>query len=620
MGRYRYGLVGEKLGHSFSPMLHKAFGNYEYGLIEIGRGDIDDFFERADFDAVNVTIPYKETAMSHCLPDEVASDIGCVNTLVRTADGVKGYNTDTYGFEYMASSAGISFSGAKVTILGSGGTCRTAAYTAGRLGAAHITVVSRHPSDMGLNIPCPASYVGYDGKYDECDILVNTTPIGMYPDIDRMPIDISNSYVNLKAYIDVIYNPLSTRLAYRAKKKGIASVCGLPMLVAQGFFASKLFMGEDIGSDPVGSMSGADREVLEGAVRAIREKTGNIVLTGMPGSGKSTVGKALAQKLGLDYADTDEIFRDENGMKPSECIRLKGESTFRRLEKKAVCSAAKTGGRVIATGGGVVLDPENMEMLSLNGRTVFLNRKLEELATRDRPLSEGSENLKGLYYRRLPIYLANCEFAVNVEGDVGSVADTVAHELAGDRIRPGGAGENRTGGNEIGGAGLHNIPNRSAEENLVKRDGCMNILIINGPNLNMLGIREPDIYGSNTYDDLMRLCRKKAEELGICVRFYQSNHEGDLVDIIQQAYGMYNGIVINPGAYTHTSVAILDALKAVGIPAVEVHISDVGSREDFRQTSYIRQYVRATITGHGFAGYTEAMELLSGNVQADVLP
>ena len=139
----------------------------------------------------------------------------------------------------------------------------------------------------------------------------------------------------------------------------------------------------------------------------------------------------------------------------------------------------------------------------------------------------------------------------------------------------------------------------------------MKILILNGPNLNMLGIREPDIYGRQTYDDLVKLCQKKAKELTCEVSFYQSNHEGDLIDAIQDAYGVMDGIVINPGAYTHTSVAILDALKAVGIPAVEVHISDVDLREDFRQTSYIRSYVCSVISGHGLNGYAEAMEKLA---------
>ena len=138
----------------------------------------------------------------------------------------------------------------------------------------------------------------------------------------------------------------------------------------------------------------------------------------------------------------------------------------------------------------------------------------------------------------------------------------------------------------------------------------MKILVLNGPNLNMLGIREPGIYGSNTFADLLALIDRTAQEEDLDIEQYQSNHEGDLVDKIQWAYGKIDGIVINPAAYTHTSVAILDALKSVSIPAVEVHISDVSKREDFRQVSYARLACCKTIMGHGLDGYREAIEYL----------
>ena len=138
----------------------------------------------------------------------------------------------------------------------------------------------------------------------------------------------------------------------------------------------------------------------------------------------------------------------------------------------------------------------------------------------------------------------------------------------------------------------------------------MKILVINGPNINMLGIREPGIYGKNTFADLLTLLDETAAQLGIQVEQFQSNHEGDIVDKIQWAYGKVDGIVINPAAYTHTSVAILDALKAVSIPAVEVHISDVDSREPFRQVSYAGMACCKTIKGHGLEGYREAIQHL----------
>lgn len=135
-----------------------------------------------------------------------------------------------------------------------------------------------------------------------------------------------------------------------------------------------------------------------------------------------------------------------------------------------------------------------------------------------------------------------------------------------------------------------------------------NILIINGPNINMLGIREPNIYGKNTYSDLLKLIKHTAAELDCNVECFQSNHEGDIVDKIQAAYGKFDGIVINPAAYTHTSIAILDALKAVGIPAAEVHISDIAKREAFRQISYAGMACEVHFIGMGFDGYIEAIK------------
>ena len=140
----------------------------------------------------------------------------------------------------------------------------------------------------------------------------------------------------------------------------------------------------------------------------------------------------------------------------------------------------------------------------------------------------------------------------------------------------------------------------------------MKILVINGPNLNMLGIREPDIYGKETYDDLTSMIRSYCDEKGVVCEIYQSNHEGDIVTKIQQAYGSFDGIVINPAAYTHTSVAILDALKAVGIRTVEVHLSDISAREEFRKFSYVSLYAEKTVSGLGFRGYSAAIDHLIG--------
>lgn len=149
----------------------------------------------------------------------------------------------------------------------------------------------------------------------------------------------------------------------------------------------------------------------------------------------------------------------------------------------------------------------------------------------------------------------------------------------------------------------------------------MKALVINGPNINMLGIREPGIYGSQSYESLVQTCKDSGSSLGFeAVDCFQSNHEGAIIDAIQHAYGTYDGIVINPAGYTHTSVAILDALKAVSIPAVEVHISAVEERESFRQISYVREACLETITGEGIAGYSHALELLHAYLALESQP
>lgn len=139
----------------------------------------------------------------------------------------------------------------------------------------------------------------------------------------------------------------------------------------------------------------------------------------------------------------------------------------------------------------------------------------------------------------------------------------------------------------------------------------MKVLVINGPNLNLLGLREPTLYGDRNFDALQAFIRKSAEELGIEVELFQSNHEGAIVDAIQAAYGRFDAILINPAAYTHTSVAILDALKAVALPTVEVHLTDISTREKFRQFSYVSLYAELTICGEGFEGYRKGLEYLS---------
>ena len=302
----------------------------------------------------------------------------------------------------------------------------------------------------------------------------------------------------------------------------------------------------------------------------------NIVLIGMMGSGKTTCGRLLAQRLDRPFVDCDQRVEELAGRTIPQIFEAGGEEVFRTLESRAVAETAARQGQIIATGGGAVLRQENVDALRRTGAVVFLDRPVEDIlagvSMEGRPLGQGTAaQFEDTFIRRLPFYQAAADLTVR---DFSAPEATVEAILA----------------------GLADLPKR--------------ILVINGPNLNLLGQREPDIYGRQDYDYLCGLIAAHAKALGVRVDCWQSNHEGAIIDRIQQAQGVYDGIVINPAAYTHTSVAILDALKAVSIPAVEVHISDVDSREAFRQISYAGMYCEKTIKGHGLEGYAMAMRYL----------
>ena len=402
----RCGLIGRKLGHSRSPELHKEFGSYEYKLYEMEEAEVAPFLKKGEFDALNVTVPYKKIAAA-CMDElsECARELGCVNTVVRRPDGtLYGDNTDVFGAEELLRHTGFSFEGNTVLVLGSGGASAAVRKALENLGASPI-VISR----TGVN-----NYENIE-RFAGVRALVNATPVGMYPNVDDSPLDLTR-LPGLELVVDLIYNPYRTALLRQAETLGIAAENGLRMLVAQGLRASELFTGKNL-----------------------------------PAALIDRVTDKLAAETGAEKAHAD------------------------------------------------------------NGRKLMF-------------------------------------------------------------------------------------------------------MVLNGPNLNMLGIREPEVYGKRDYRALLDYIDSCAAELGAGVRCYQSNHEGELVDLIQAARGQFDGIVINPAAYTHTSVAILDALKAAELPAVEVHISDVAAREPFRQISYAGQACVKTYAGLGFEGYRKAMEFLKKHI------
>ncbi len=408
----RYGLIGERLGHSYSKEIHGRIARYDYELREIAREALPEFLMKREFLGINVTIPYKEAVMPFL--DEISENarlIGSVNTIVCRNGRLSGYNTDLSGMIAMLRHAGIGLCGRRVMILGTGGTSKTARAAAKKLGAARVTVVSRQGREGGIS---------YEEARRQSDtqILINTTPVGMYPHTEEQPVTL-DSFPELAGVADVIYNPLRTELIQEAAARGIPCTGGLYMLAAQAEYARSLFLGEE-----------ADETLIERAYEGTLAEKRSIVLIGMPSSGKSTVGARLSEKLGRPLLDTDGLVRERAGMSIPEIFRTRGEEAFREMETEAIGGIADIGGRIIATGGGAVLREENLRALKKNGVLVFLDRPLEALCgTQDRPLAQDARAMEKLYGERYARYLAAADLRIEGNDPPDAIADRIMKEL-----------------------------------------------------------------------------------------------------------------------------------------------------------------------------------------------
>ncbi|MDE7262642.1 MAG: AAA family ATPase [Oscillospiraceae bacterium] len=402
-----YGLLGEKLGHSFSPQIHKALADYEYRLYPTPPEAVGELFRRRAFKGLNVTIPYKQTVIPLC--DEVdprAAAIGAVNTVVNRNGKLTGYNTDIDGLIYLAKRAGVDMAGKKVVILGSGGTSHTARAAARELGAGEIVVVSRKGENNYENL----------SRHADAGVLINTTPVGMYPNAGASPVSL-DAFPRLTGVLDMIFNPLRTALSMQAEARGIPAACGLPMLVAQAKRAAELFTGQAIGDNRT-------EEVLDGLLREVR----NVVLIGMPGSGKTTVGRTLAKRLGKEFLDLDQLATERAGKPIPEIFAQEGEKAFRDLESAIVKEAGARTGCVISTGGGVVTRDGNYPPLHQNGVIVHLTRALDLLPKNGRPVSQ-STDLGELWRRREPMYRAFADVTIDNGGPLEETAAEIEKEL-----------------------------------------------------------------------------------------------------------------------------------------------------------------------------------------------
>ena len=408
------GLLGEKLSHSFSPMIHSRLADYSYSLFEMSESEVGKFIRSDRYFALNVTIPYKKTVMPFL--DEISDEalaIGSVNTITRTASGkIRGDNTDYFGFEYLIKKSGITVKNKNVMILGTGGASLTARAVVSDMGARRISFVSR------------SGEINYENFYNllpDTEVVINCTPVGMYPNNGVSPVSLER-LPDCQGVVDMIYNPSSTALLLDAKRLSIPHINGLPMLVAQAKRACELFLEEKI----------EDSEI-DRIIALIENQTKNIILVGMPGCGKSTVAELIGKALCRTVVDTDALIVEDLGRDIPSVFANAGEEFFRQAEHRAICRAGKLSGAIIATGGGAVTRAENLDPLRQNGTVFFISRDIEKLARDGRPLSL-SGNLSEMYEKRLPMYRHFCDFEVSNDKEPRDCADEIIKIFMGETL------------------------------------------------------------------------------------------------------------------------------------------------------------------------------------------
>lgn len=409
----KYGLVGEKLSHSFSKELHALIADYDYEPVEIDKEKLETFFRNRDFCGVNVTIPYKQSVIK-CLDfiDDAAQTIGAVNTVINRGGKLYGYNTDAYGMSALIKRSGVSLKNKKALILGSGGTSETALFVAKKMGAKCALRVSRTKNNGFV------TYKEAKTNHNDAEILINTTPVGMYPNISGTPVDLS-VFTKLEAVFDAVYNPIRSRLIISAEELGIKAAGGLYMLVMQGIKAAELFTDDEI-----------DIKKSEEIFLKILRNKRNIVLIGMPTAGKTETGKRLSLRLNMPFFDSDSIITEKTGKTPAQIIKGEGETVFRKIESEVIRELSVNNHCIVATGGGAVTVDENITNLKANGKIYYVDRPLNLLTSSpDRPLSSSPKAILTLYENRKDLYKKAADKIINNNADIDSTAETIRKDF-----------------------------------------------------------------------------------------------------------------------------------------------------------------------------------------------
>ena len=358
----------------------------DYRLFSVSENQLRILIQEKNFAALNITYPYKEKILPFLDQlDDVAAATLSVNTVLNDHGQLIGYNTDYFGFEQLLAHHKIDLKDKVVAVLGSGGSSKTLQHLIKKL-TPHLVVVSRTPT---------ADQYSYEQfrLYPKIDVLINATPLGSFPDIHASPIDLLKLSTHPKTVIDLTYNPYRTKLLIQAEELGCQIANGLWMLLAQAFSSHALFCG----TYPI--------NVTIEQLNYGFNKSNNIVLIGMPGCGKSTIGQYLATKLKRDFIDTDVLIAQRENDTTDNIIRNKGIEYFREVEQEVIARLSGVLNAVIASGGGIIEDSRNITALKTFGRVYFIDRPLEELNPDDtHPLSSSQEDLFKLYYRRYNSY------------------------------------------------------------------------------------------------------------------------------------------------------------------------------------------------------------------------
>lgn len=406
----KLGLIGKTLGHSWSWQIHDMLIHEHYQNWELSEDEVIPFLEKKDFTGINVTIPYKEKVMT--VLDEIsptAEKIGAVNCIINRDGRLYGYNTDCDGFMELVKTAGMHMEGKHAAVLGSGGAAKAVMTGVSQLGGIPV-MVSRHPHDDMI------SYQQMYAMQNRFSFLVNATPVGMFPHMDETPADL-DVFEHLEGVVDVVANPLRTKLCFQASCKGIPSTGGLGMLVYQAAAADALFTGQKV-----------PQERIDDCLGTLLKERRNIVLIGMPTSGKSSVAQMLGKQSGQQVYDMDTLLEQQLGTSIRTCFETHGEAYFRAKETRLARELASKEGVIISCGGGIIKNPENMQVLSQHGVVVWLQRN-SLFPSSDRPLSADEDSLKKLYEQRRGLYEMYSDIQVENNGTLEDTAEQILKKI-----------------------------------------------------------------------------------------------------------------------------------------------------------------------------------------------